>query len=97
MHAMFGARTLPLSGELASGDVGEWLSGVLIGDEIHAAQAWSKDHGIEAARVRIIGADTLATRYECALNHAGVATERADPHAAALGLWRIAHQAGLVH
>jgi len=97
MHAMFGARTLALTGELASSDVAEWLSGVLIGDEIRAAQAWSKDRGVEAARVRIIGADTLVTRYEHALNHAGIAAERADRHAAARGLWRLAHQAGLLH
>jgi 2-dehydro-3-deoxygalactonokinase len=96
-HAIFGARTLVLTGELGADDVDDWLSGVLIGDEIRAALVWSTDSGLEARRVRIIGDDKLAARYEAALAHAGVATERANRHAAAHGLWRIAAQAGLLH
>jgi 2-dehydro-3-deoxygalactonokinase len=96
-HAIFGARTLVLTGELAADDVDDWLSGVLIGDEIRAALVWSTDSGLEARRVRIIGDDKLAARYDAALVHASVATERADRHAAAHGLWRIAAQAGLLH
>jgi 2-dehydro-3-deoxygalactonokinase len=96
-HAIFGARTLVLTGELAASDVDDWLSGVLIGDEIRAALVWSTDSGLDARRVRIIGDDKLAARYETALTQAGVATERADRHAAAHGLWRIAAQAGLLH
>ena len=96
-HAIFGARTLVLTGALASNDVDDWLSGVLIGDEIRAALAWSTDRGTDASRVRIIGDDRLAARYETALAKAGVAIERGDRHAAARGLWRIARQAGLLH
>jgi 2-dehydro-3-deoxygalactonokinase len=96
-HAMFGARTLVLTGELAPNDVDDWLSGVLIGNEIHTALAWSKGAGVHATRVRIIGDDRLAARYDAALARAGIATERADRHASARGLWRIAGQAGLLH
>ena len=96
-HAIFGARTLVLTGALPSNDVDDWLSGVLIGDEIRAALAWSTDRGTDASRVRIIGDDRLAARYETALAQAGVAIERGDRHAAARGLWRIARQAGLLH
>ena len=38
-HAIFGARTLALAGELAPQDVADWLSGVLIGHEIRGARA----------------------------------------------------------
>jgi 2-keto-3-deoxy-galactonokinase len=37
-HAIFGARTLALAGELAPEDVGDWLSGVVVGDEIRGAR-----------------------------------------------------------
>jgi 2-dehydro-3-deoxygalactonokinase len=96
-HAIFGARTLVLAGEMAASDIDDWLSGVLIGAEIRAALAWARDGGVDATRVRIIGDDKLASRYQTALSHAGVETEQADRHAAARGLWRIAAQAGLLH
>jgi len=96
-HAIFGARTLVLTGALAPSDVDDWLSGALIGDEIRAALAWSTGRGVDTSRVRIIGDDRLSARYETALEKAGVATEQADRHAAARGLWRIAGQAGLLH
>ena len=41
-HAIFGARTLALTGELDAHDVPEWLSGVLIGHEIGAARQWAR-------------------------------------------------------
>jgi len=97
MHAIFGARTLVLAGEMATTDVGDWLSGALIGAEIRAALAWARDGGIDATCVRIIGNDQLSTRYEHALSLAGVSTEHGDRHAAARGLWRIASRAGLLH
>lgn len=96
-HAIFGARTLVLAGEMPATDVDDWLSGVLIGAEVRAALAWSDDERVQATRVRIIGDDQLTSRYATALAHAGIATDRADRHAAAHGLWRIAGQAGLLH
>src|SRR5262245_12997338 len=47
-HSIFGARTLALGGELAADEVGDWLSGVLIGDEVRAAHGWAREHGIDA-------------------------------------------------
>ncbi|MEP7181279.1 MAG: 2-dehydro-3-deoxygalactonokinase [Betaproteobacteria bacterium] len=95
-HDLFGARTLALTGELAPADVADWLSGLLIGREIRAARLWAFHAGHDAARVRIVGADALVLRYERALGHADIATERGSPVAAARGLWRIARRAGLV-
>ena len=40
-HVIFGARSLALTGELQPKDVGDWLSGALIGQEIQAARAWA--------------------------------------------------------
>ena len=94
-HAMFGARTLVLTGDLAPTAVDDWLSGLLIGREIADALAWASAAG--ATRVRIIGNNLLADRYAAALAVAGVTAERGDRNAAARGLWRIAGHAGLLH
>ena len=95
-HDLFGARTLALTGALASDDVADWLSGLLIGRETRAAREWALRAGIDPSLVRIIGSDTLAERYEIALGDAGVLAQRASHDAAALGLWRIASRARLV-
>ena len=95
-HDLFGARTLALSGALASYDVADWLSGLLIGLEIRAAREWALRAGIDPSLVRIIGSDTLTERYDVALGDAGILAQRASHDAAALGLWRIASRARLV-
>jgi len=96
-HVIFGARTLALSGELAAADVGDWLSGVLIGHEIRAARAWAQACGGDAKRVLVIGGDAIVARYAGALAQAGVDAELGPADAAARGLFRIARNAGLVH
>ena len=93
-HAIFGARTLALTGELAAQDVPDWLSGVLIGHEIGAARQWASDLGVDATRVRVIGSDALVTRYTAALAQAGIAADAGPPDAAVRGLMRIADRAG---
>lgn len=95
-HDLFGARTLALAGELAPAEVGDWLSGLLIGREIRAARQWAFHAGHDASRARIIGTDALVVRYERALRQADVATLRGPTDAAARGLWRIARRAGIV-
>jgi 2-dehydro-3-deoxygalactonokinase len=95
-HDLFGARTLSLCGELASDDVADWLSGLLIGREIRAARAWALRAGVDPSIVRVIGSDALAERYGVALGDAGILAQRAGDDAAASGLWRIATRAGLV-
>jgi len=96
VHDMFGARTLALMGELEGSEVADWLSGLMIGRELRNARTWAHRQGYDGGRVRLIGSDALVARYAEALSKADVIVERADTHAAALGLWRIAVQAGLV-
>ena len=95
-HDLFGARTLSLRGALASDDVADWLSGLLIGREIRGARAWAVRAGIDPSIVRIIGSDALAERYDVALGDAGVLAQHGEHDAAARGLWRIAKRAGFV-
>ncbi len=95
-HAIFGARTLALAGELAPQGVSDWLSGVLIGDEIRSARRWAHDRGIDGKSVRVIGEGALVARYSRALEALGVAAQAGPAAAAALGLYRIAQHAGLI-
>ena len=95
-HDAFGARTLALMGELDGHEIADWLSGVMIGREVRNARTWAQRHGYDGARVRLVGADALVARYAAALAQADVAVDRADAHAAAFGMWRIAVVAGLV-
>ena len=95
-HDLFGARTLALTGALASDDVADWLSGLLIGREIRAAREWALRAGIDPSLVRVIGSDALVERYAIALGDAGALAQRASHDAAAAGLWRVASRARLV-
>jgi 2-dehydro-3-deoxygalactonokinase len=95
-HSIFGARTLALANELAADEVGDWLSGVLIGDEIRAARGWAREHRIDGAAVRVIGEGSLVARYVRALQALGMHAEAGPPAAAATGLYRIAEHAGLL-
>jgi 2-dehydro-3-deoxygalactonokinase len=96
-HDLFGARTLALMGDLPAEDVADWLSGLLIGREVRNARAWAQRSGHDGARVRLIGSDALVLRYHLAFEQADIAAERGPADAAALGLWRIARAAGIVH
>ena len=94
-HAIFGARTLALTGGLGGGEVADWLSGVLIGHEIATArQGFGTGGG--AMQVTVIGSDALSTRYAHALQLAGIDAARGPANAAATGLFNIALRAGVV-
>jgi 2-dehydro-3-deoxygalactonokinase len=94
-HHLFAARTLALTGELAPRDVAPWLSGLLLGREIHDGLSWSNAQ--ETSRtLRIIGEPSLVRRYAHALKWGGVDAEDGPTDAAARGLWRIARQAGML-
>lgn len=94
-HDLFAARTLALTGELAPTEVAPWLSGLLIGHEICAGLQWSRAANSPAI-IRTVGEESLCSRYAHALQTAGTAAERGPTDAAAIGLWRLAIQAGIV-
>ncbi len=96
LHQLFGVRTLPLRGELAPEDAGDYLSGLLIGSEIAAGRAWASAHGAPLDSVLVIGSRVLYDRYAAALREAGLAARVAPEDAAARGLWRIARAADVV-
>jgi 2-dehydro-3-deoxygalactonokinase len=86
---LFSVRALVLTGGIAPGDALDYLSGLLIGDELRSALA---DPG---ATPRLIGEPALCARYARALARFGVDGAEAIPDAAVTGLWCIATAAGI--
>lgn len=87
---IFAARSLALQERLAPADIADYLSGLLIADEVAGLAA------IVTGPVTIIGRGDLAERYRIALNARGIAARIAPPGMARQGLWNIATQAGIV-
>jgi 2-dehydro-3-deoxygalactonokinase len=85
---LFSARALVLTGRLPASGALDYLSGLLIGDELRSAP--------EGAQLVLIGKAALCRRYQRAMCLCGIGATIAEPGATAAGLWRIACQAGLV-
>ena len=91
LGALFGARSLPLTGKLVEDDAGEYLSGLLVGAEIAEARRLFPDE-----EPHIAGAEKLVERYLAAFEVLGEEARPAAPRAAARGLFILARYAGLV-
>lgn len=86
---IFSARSLALMDRLAGDQIADYLSGLLIGDEVaHGAQDAS-------GPVTIIGRGDLAARYQTAFEVLGISAQIAPPGMAQRGLWEIARMRGL--
>ncbi len=96
-HDLFSARTLALTGELASSGVADYLSGLLLGAEIAAARTWLARHRSDVSAVTLVGDPQLCARYQRALQVAGIGSVFGPADAAARGLWRIATHSGLLN
>ncbi|MFC3485220.1 2-dehydro-3-deoxygalactonokinase [Amycolatopsis roodepoortensis] len=86
----FGARPLVLDGVLAPESLPDYLSGVLIADEVSHLLHASETH------VVLCGARELCRRYAAALAERGVEATVLSEEITARGLWRIATAAGLL-
>jgi len=89
---LFTARSLFLTGHLAAADVLDYLSGLLVGDEVRSVLT---NLGPEQPPCVVIGDATLATRYQAALTAFGIGEVRVIDDTAPAGLWAIARAAGL--
>ena len=95
-HDLFTARTLALTDALAPEGVPDYLSGLLLGAEVAAAQRWADRDAVGEGAVTLVGDAALCARYRRALTLAGFDTAAGPAEAAARGLWRIARQAGML-
>lgn len=89
--ALFGARALVLDGQLEPTALADYVSGLLIADEV----AHLLPHHDQ--RIVLCGNPDLCRRYESALARHGVRPAASvTEEAAALGLWTVAVNAGLL-
>jgi 2-dehydro-3-deoxygalactonokinase len=83
LHHLFGIRADALAGTLTPEASHEFLSGLLIGHEVASA---ASPQGL----VHVLGARSLAARYERALSGIGCRVRLMDSDAAVRGLFRLA-------
>ncbi len=95
LSCLFSARALMLEGALAPASIQDFLSGLLIGDELRMALAagWATP----GVPVQVVGEDALCARYLRAAPAFGLTLQRTSGAAAASGLWQVAAMAGLLH
>jgi 2-dehydro-3-deoxygalactonokinase len=91
---LFTARSLFLTGSLRAAHTLEYLSGLLIGEELRSVLSRFPDG--EFPPVVLLGEGALCERYRDAMAECGIARIRVLEHTAPAGLWRIAVAAGLV-
>ncbi|MFM9368618.1 2-dehydro-3-deoxygalactonokinase [Streptomyces sp. Da 82-17] len=95
---LFGARPLVLDGLLDAVSLPDYVSGVLIADEVAhlLPDALPDTTPASAPEVVLCGAPDLCRRYAEALAGHGVRTTVLGEEVTARGLWRIADRAGLL-
>jgi 2-dehydro-3-deoxygalactonokinase len=91
---LFSARSLFLTGELPAGHTIEYLSGLLIGEEIRSALAAHTPASLPP--ILLIGDRDLCSRYQMGLAEFGLPRVRVLENTAPRGLWMIAQAHGLV-
>jgi 2-dehydro-3-deoxygalactonokinase len=87
---LFSARALVLGGQLRAADSLEYLSGLLLGEELRCALS-----DADAPEPVLVGDAALCARYRRALALFGRNAQTAIEGVAAAGLWQIATRAGL--
>ena len=89
LHHLFGVRTLGLFGRLPEASSASYLSGLLIGTEVRAAQPAGET-------VHLIGSAALCARYRDAIALCGGMSHMLDEDAAARGLATIGRAAAWI-
>lgn len=94
LSKLFGARAMPLLGEMNPDSIKNYLSGLLLGTEIR--EAVNAGFAMNATPV-ICGSPELTRRYDTALGICGIKSRQGETDLAAQGLIRIAAKAGLLN
>jgi len=91
---LFAARSLFLTGDLAPAATLDYLSGLLIGEEVRSALA--SRGGRPPSPLVLVGDESLCARYRQACEAFDLPSPAWVGDGAAAGLWEIARRAGLV-
>lgn len=94
LSRLFSTRALMLDGTLAPASVPDYLSGLLLGEELRAVVAEQR-FDLDAP-IGLIGERTLCERYRAAAAHFDLQPADAPADVTAEGLWQVALRAGLV-
>ncbi|MDQ6646451.1 MAG: 2-dehydro-3-deoxygalactonokinase [Pseudomonadota bacterium] len=94
LSRLFSARALMLDGELTPSAVPDYLSGLLLGEELRSCLATGRFARDQA--IHLIGDNALCARYRAAAAHFDLELTEPLTDAAAYGLWHVASHAGLV-
>jgi 2-dehydro-3-deoxygalactonokinase len=95
---LFSVRTLVLTGQLKAEHSLEYLSGLLVGDELRCAliaRDEARPLSVPPHPLTLVGDATLCARYRRAMAVFGLDAAPLIEDAAPNGLWRIARRAGL--
>lgn len=94
LSRLFSARALLLDGELKAAAVPDYLSGLLLGEELRSCLATGRFARYQG--IHLIGDNALCARYRAAAAHFDLQLTEPLTDAAAYGLWQVACHAGLV-
>ncbi|WP_199098773.1 2-dehydro-3-deoxygalactonokinase [Dyella sp. ASV21] len=94
LSRLFTARALMLDGSLSPDEVPDYLSGLLIGEELRSQLTVLRE--LPGESLQLIGEPELCERYQRAARCFERTLTRAAADAAAHGLWQIACRAGLI-
>lgn len=97
LSSLFSVRTLGLTRRLHPPQLGDYLSGLLIGHEIREARQLFAAHLDSGRPLPLIGSEELCRRYALALSRFGLAAHGKNfAEATPAGLWQIARRAGFI-
>ncbi len=91
---LFTTRSLYLTGELPAAATLDYLSGLLVGEEIRSAVA--RQPGGHLPSTVLVGEPALCGRYQQAIAAMNMPAARVLADSAAAGLWQVAKAAGIV-
>jgi 2-dehydro-3-deoxygalactonokinase len=95
-HQLFAARTLGLTARLPRDALADYLSGLLLGNELVSALAASRTTREAGAPLVLVGDAELCLRYAHALEALGAPVYAQLDDTAPRGLWELARAAGLL-
>lgn len=90
LHHLFSVRSRSLFGRTPPSALPDYLSGLLIGEEIREAKALFGQS--DGGQVHLIGRSDLASRYKRALAHYGIEASVIDPGVTFAGLFSVARR-----
>lgn len=94
LHSLFSVRSQGLFGKLAPEQQSDYLSGLVIGEEIREALSLIK--GAKPAHIHLVCSPALFQRYHAALSVFGIASSECPQQASFRGMLAIAREHGLI-